>query len=89
MKTILVPDGIHWALKRASVDAGITMQDLMVEVIERGLSAQPQAVADLVAAAQSAIDQIIEMEPHWEPNNECPVLRQLRAALAKFEASNE
>lgn len=44
-----------------------------------------QAVTALVKAAQAAIEQIVEMEPHWEPENERPTLRMLRAALAPFE----
>jgi len=42
-----------------------------------------EAHAALLTACRAAVDQIVEMEPHWEPLNERPVLVRLRDAIRK------
>ena len=43
----------------------------------------------LLEACEAALDQLIETHPHWEPDNECRVMRQIRAAIAKAKGEND
>jgi len=64
---------------------GILGGSIDISPLWLGDAAISETETALAKAAQAAIEQIVEMEPHWEPENERPTLRMLRAALAPFE----